>query len=101
MSLMMLYFPDEIYEHRTFAEIGNIVDEVVPHDEYIDEMLTMSMSQIKEIVQSELASPFDLFKIFDIDDEIAQHDSDDDSSSASDLDPIDKKVSPVVGDRDC
>ncbi|KAL6323653.1 hypothetical protein AAG906_002120 [Vitis piasezkii] len=33
--------------------------------------------------------------IFDIDDEIAQHDSDDDSSSTSDSDPIDKRVSPV------
>ena len=59
----MLYFPDEIYEHGTFAEIGDIVDEVVPHDEYIDEMLAMSMSQIKKIVQSELASPFDFFKV--------------------------------------
>ena len=39
-------------------------------------------------------------QIFDIDDEIAQHDSDDDSSSAFDLNPIYQRVSPVVGDRD-
>ena len=50
MSLMTLYFPDEIDEHETFVEIGDIVDEVVPHDEYIDEMLAMSMSQINEII---------------------------------------------------
>ena len=37
-------------------------------------------------------------QIFDIDDEIAQHDSNDDSSSISDSDPIDERVSPVVGD---
>ena len=37
-------------------------------------------------------------QIFDIDDEIAQHDSNDDSSSASDSDPIDQRVSPAVGD---
>ena len=39
-------------------------------------------------------------QIFDIDDEIAQHYSDDDSSSASDLDPIDQRVSPTVGDTE-
>ncbi|KAL6325898.1 hypothetical protein AAG906_038389 [Vitis piasezkii] len=63
MSLMTLYFPDEINEHRTFAEIGDIVDGVVPHDKYIDEMLTMSVSQIDKIVQPELASSFDLFRV--------------------------------------
>ena len=35
---------------------------------------------------------------FDIDDEITQHDSDDDSSSASDLRPIDQRVSPATED---
>ena len=44
MSLMTLYFPDEVDEHGTFSEIGDIVDGAVPHDEYIDEMLVMSMS---------------------------------------------------------
>ena len=60
---MTLYFPDEIDEHGTFAEIGDIVDKVMPHDECIDEMLAMSMIQIEEIVQFELASPFDLFGV--------------------------------------
>ncbi|WJZ86432.1 hypothetical protein VitviT2T_005886 [Vitis vinifera] len=50
MSLMMLYFPDKIDKHGTFAKIGDIVDEAIPHDEYIDEMLAMSMSQIEEVV---------------------------------------------------
>ncbi|WJZ92523.1 hypothetical protein VitviT2T_011512 [Vitis vinifera] len=145
MSLMTLYFPDEVDEHGTFSEIGDIVDGTVPHDEYIDEMLAMSMSQIDGVVQLELDSPFDIFEgvsdfvdpplsfdvlsryvsrsddvhdssfidlsifeylpvscditlsalssptsqIFDIDDEIVQHDSDDDSFSASDLDLTD------------
>ena len=44
MSLMTLYFPNEIDEHETFAEIENIVDGSVPYDKYIDEMLAMSMS---------------------------------------------------------
>ena len=37
-------------------------------------------------------------QIFDIDDEIAQHDLDGDSSSASDSDPIDKRVSLAIED---
>ncbi|RVW75308.1 hypothetical protein CK203_055364 [Vitis vinifera] len=139
----------------------DIVDGTVPHDEFIDEMLAISLSQIEEIVQLELASPFDLFEvsvieiveeiltalapestedvlaadlffdgplglvegamfeylhvsyditlsapfsptsqIFDIDDEIVQHDLDDDSSSVSYLDPIDQRVSLAIGDAE-
>ena len=37
-------------------------------------------------------------QIFDIDDEVAQHDSDDDSSFVSDSDPVDQRVSPTTGD---
>ena len=62
-SLMTLCFPDEINEHSTFAEIDDIVDGAVPHDEYIDEMLAMSMGQIEERVQPELTSPFDFFGV--------------------------------------
>ena len=190
---MTLCFSDEIDEHGTFAEIGDIVDEVVPRNEYVDEMLAMSLSQIEGMAPLELVSPFDLFgvsvleiieeiqfapapeiiedvmvadglfdgpvsldegasdlvdpplsfdvlsgfvsrhdyvsdfssmdlsifeyfpvshvidlsapssptsQIFDIDDEIAQHDSDDDSSSASDSGPVDERISPVVGDME-
>ena len=63
MSLVTFYFPDEIDEHGIFFEIGDIVDGAVLHDEYIDEMLAMSMSQIREIVQPEIATPFDLFEV--------------------------------------
>ena len=63
LNLMTLCFPYEIDEHGTFTEIGDIVDEVVPHDEYVDEMLVMSLSQIEEIAPLELASPFDLFGV--------------------------------------
>ena len=50
MSLMTLYFLDEIDGHGTFAKIEDIVDGVIPHDEYVDEMFAMSMGQIEEIV---------------------------------------------------
>ena len=46
MSLITLYFPDEIDEHGTFVEVRDIVEGVAPHDEYIDEMLALSLSQI-------------------------------------------------------
>ena len=63
MSLMTLYFPDKIDEHGTFAEVEDIVDGAAPHDEYIDEMLALTLSQIEETVQPGLASPFDLFEV--------------------------------------
>ncbi|KAL6330164.1 hypothetical protein AAG906_040084 [Vitis piasezkii] len=63
MSLMTLYFPDEVNEHGTFAEIGDKVNGVVPYDRYIDEMLAMSMSCIDWIVQPEFASSFDLYGV--------------------------------------
>ena len=40
-----------------------VTDEVVPHDEYQDEMNMMSMSHIVEMVQPEPTSPFDLFGV--------------------------------------
>ncbi|RVW93049.1 Transposon Ty3-I Gag-Pol polyprotein [Vitis vinifera] len=60
---MTLCFPDEIDDHGTFAEIGDVVDGAVPRDEYVDEMLAMSLSQTEEIAPPELASPFDLFGV--------------------------------------
>ena len=63
MSLMTLYFPDEIDERRTFAEVGDIVDEAALHDQYTDEMFALSLSQIEETVQPGLASSFDLFGV--------------------------------------
>nr|CAN65407.1 hypothetical protein VITISV_033339 [Vitis vinifera] len=63
MSLMTLYFLDEINEHETFVKIGDIVDGAMPHDEFTDEMLAISLSQVKEIFQLELPSPFFLFRV--------------------------------------
>ena len=39
------------------------VDGAIPHDEYINEMLVMSMSQIDGMIQPKLTSPFDLFGV--------------------------------------
>ncbi|RVW80511.1 hypothetical protein CK203_052878 [Vitis vinifera] len=50
MSLLTLYFMEEVVEYGTFIEIGDKVDGVVSHDEYIDEMLAMGMSQIDGII---------------------------------------------------
>ena len=44
--------------------VGDIVDGAAPHDEYIDEMLALSLSQIEETIQPGLASSFDLFGVF-------------------------------------
>ncbi|RVW43739.1 Transposon Ty3-I Gag-Pol polyprotein [Vitis vinifera] len=60
---MTLCFPDETDEHGTFAEVSDIVDGTAPHDEYIDEMLALSLSPIEERVHPGLTSPFDLFGV--------------------------------------
>ncbi|RVW93290.1 Transposon Ty3-I Gag-Pol polyprotein [Vitis vinifera] len=115
-SLMTLCFSDEIDDHGTFFEIKDIVDRTAPLDEYVDEMLAMSLSQIEEIAPLELASPFHLFEVsvLEIVEEIqvasapeiaedvivVEHDSDDDSSSISNWDPIDERASPAVGDTE-
>ena len=39
-------------------------------------------------------------QIFDIDDEISQHDSDKDSFSISNPSPTDQRVSPIIGDTE-
>ncbi|RVW91018.1 Transposon Ty3-I Gag-Pol polyprotein [Vitis vinifera] len=152
--------PDEIDDHGTFAEIGDVVDGAVPRDEYIAEEIQVAPTPevVEDVIvavdlfdgpvglvegASDLVDPpltFDVLsgfvsrhdyvsdfssmdlstfeylpvshvidlsapssptsQIFDIDDEIAQHDSDDDSSSASDSDPVDQRVSPAVGDTE-
>ncbi|RVW71021.1 Transposon Ty3-I Gag-Pol polyprotein [Vitis vinifera] len=117
-SLMTLCFPDEIDDHGTFAEIGDVVDGAVPRDEYVaptpevveDVIVAVDLFDgpvglvegASDLVDPPLPLMFyrDLSPIFDIDDEIAQHDSDDDSSPASDSDPVDQRVSPAVGDTE-
>ena len=87
---MMLCFPDEIDEHGTFAEIGDIVDGAVPHDEYIDEMLTLRLSHIEETVQPRLASSFDLFGVSTI--KLAEE-----SLTTPTLEPIEDVIADVDG----
>ncbi|XP_034674313.1 uncharacterized protein LOC117905510, partial [Vitis riparia] len=60
---MTLCFPDETDEHGTFAEVRDIVDGAAPRDEYVDEMLAMSLIQTEEIALPERASLFDLFGV--------------------------------------
>ena len=50
MSYMTFHFPDEIDEYGTFAEIEDTVDGAIPYDEYINEMLVMSLGQIDETI---------------------------------------------------
>ncbi|RVX08068.1 Retrovirus-related Pol polyprotein from transposon 297 [Vitis vinifera] len=116
MSLMTLYFPDEVDKHETFAEIGDMVDGAIPHDEYIDEMLTMIVEEIYTTIVMEFSYDVivvdDLFEgttgpvegvsnfvdpplSFDVLSGFVSHD---DSSSTFDPGPIDQRVSPATGD---
>ncbi|WKA04767.1 hypothetical protein VitviT2T_022774 [Vitis vinifera] len=77
-----------------FVSRSDIVSDVSSMDLSIFEYLPVSC----DIDLSAPSSPTS--QIFDIDDEIAQHDSDDDSSSVSDSDPVDQRVSPAIGDTE-
>ncbi|KAL6322368.1 hypothetical protein AAG906_007921 [Vitis piasezkii] len=84
ISLMTLYFQDEIDEHGIFLKSRHR-NPVAPAPEVTEDVIVV-------------ADLFDghVSPILDIDDDIARHDSDDDSSSASDLDAIDQRVSPAT-----
>ncbi|RVW80088.1 Retrovirus-related Pol polyprotein from transposon 17.6 [Vitis vinifera] len=154
-SMLSLCFPEEIMSDGVILDPTEVIDGVVPHDEYRDEMDMMTVSQIAGIVQLQPVSAFDMFgvstievfegtqtlpvpelpeddsslfegivspvegasdlvdpplsfdvlsgfvsrsdDIFDIDDEIAQPNSDRDSFD-HDSGPIDERVSPAAGD---
>ena len=54
-------FPEETIDCGVDVGPTGVIDGVVPHDEYWDEMDMTSMSQIAERVQPKSISPFDLF----------------------------------------
>ncbi|RVW85729.1 Transposon Tf2-12 polyprotein [Vitis vinifera] len=92
---------------------SDLVDPPLPFDvlsgfvfrhDYVSDFSSMDLSTFEYLLVShviDLSAPSSpTSQIFDIDDEIAQHDSDDDSSPASDSDPVDQRFSPAVGDTE-
>ncbi|RVW67838.1 Retrovirus-related Pol polyprotein from transposon 297 [Vitis vinifera] len=82
----------------------DVLSGFVSRHDYVSDFSSMDLSTFEYLPVShviDLSAPSSpTSQIFDIDDEIAQHDSDDDSSSASDSDPVDQRVSPAVGDTE-
>ncbi|RVW63776.1 Transposon Ty3-I Gag-Pol polyprotein [Vitis vinifera] len=119
-SLMTLCFPDEtmsmgpLLSHVGIVEgASDFVDPPLSFDvlsgfvsrsDIVSDVSSMDLSIFEYLPVScdiDLSAPSSpTSQIFDIDDEIAQHDSDDDSSSVSDSDPVDQRVSPAVGDTE-
>ena len=62
-SFQFLCFPDEVTADRVVVDPFEMIDGVIPHDEYRDEMDIMGMSQTTSIVQVEPTSPFNLFGV--------------------------------------
>ena len=60
-SLMSLCFLKEITDDGVIVDPTEMIEEVVPRDEYRDEMDMMAVSQITSIVQLQPVSPFDMF----------------------------------------
>ena len=62
-SMLSLCFPEEITDDGVIVDPTEMVDGVVPHDEYQDEMNWMTVSQITGIVELHPVSPFDMFGV--------------------------------------
>ena len=76
----------------------------VSRHDYVSDFSSMDLSIFEYLPVSydiDLSTPFSpTAQIFDIDDEIARHDSGDDSSSVFDSDPIDQRVSLAIRDTE-
>ncbi|KAL6349811.1 hypothetical protein AAG906_001698 [Vitis piasezkii] len=62
-SLLSLCFLVEVTDDGVVVDPIEMIDGVVPYDEYRDEMDMMTMSQITNIVQLQPVSPFDMFGV--------------------------------------
>ena len=62
-SMLSLCFPEEITDDGVIVDPTEMVDGIVPHDEYRDEMDRMTVGQITGIVQLQPALPFDMFGV--------------------------------------
>nr|CAN83640.1 hypothetical protein VITISV_001524 [Vitis vinifera] len=62
-SMLSLCFLDEIMSDGVIVDPTEVIDGVVPHDEYRDEMDMMTVSQIADIVQLQPVSAFDMFGV--------------------------------------
>ena len=61
--MLSLCFPEEIIDDGVIVDPIEVIDGVVPHDEYRDEMDMMIVHQITSIVQLQPVSPFDMFGV--------------------------------------
>ncbi|RVW67269.1 Transposon Ty3-I Gag-Pol polyprotein [Vitis vinifera] len=61
--MLSLCFPEEITSDGVIVDPTEVIDGVVPHDEYRDEMDMMTVSQIAGIVQLQPVSAFDMFGV--------------------------------------
>ncbi|RVW15495.1 Transposon Ty3-I Gag-Pol polyprotein [Vitis vinifera] len=82
----------------------DVLSGFVSHSDVVFDDPSMDLSMFEYLPASRdiallVPSP-PISQIFDIDDDIAQHDSDDDSSPDSDSDPVDQRVSPDVADTE-
>ena len=62
-SVLSLCFPQEITDNGVVVDPTEMIDGVVPYDEYQDEMDMMIVIQITSIVQLQPVSPFDMFGV--------------------------------------
>ena len=78
----------------------DVLSGFVSRHDYVSDFSSMDLSIFEYLLVCHIITLFTpsslTSQIFDIDDEIAQRDSDDDSSSVFDSDPVDERVSPAI-----
>ncbi|RVW58511.1 Transposon Ty3-G Gag-Pol polyprotein [Vitis vinifera] len=111
MSLMTLYFLDEIDGHGTFSEIGDIVDGIAEEiqtafapesteDVIVVDVLFDGPVGLVEGVSDFVDPPLSFDVLSGFVSHSDDHDSYDDSSSAFDSNLIDQRVSPAIEDTE-
>ncbi|RVW88856.1 Transposon Ty3-G Gag-Pol polyprotein [Vitis vinifera] len=106
LACCLYAFQKEIMSDGVIVDPTEVIDGVVPHDEYRDEMDMMTVFEgtqtlpVPELPEDD-SSLFEgiVSPIFDIDDEIA-HPSSNRDSFDHDSGPIDERVSPAAGDAE-
>ena len=62
-NIFSLCFPDETTDYRVVIELADMIDGVIPHDEYRDEMDMLGINQFLDAVQLEPFSPLEFFRV--------------------------------------
>ena len=62
-NVFSMCFPEEFTDYDMLMDLGEGIDDVTPHDAYVDEMDMIGISRILEIAPHKPHSAFDMFEV--------------------------------------